>query len=175
LGVRRDGAITTAPASAAGDYSEFAVDSFGQIRTALQARTTNPTAAADGNGSLPITDKLGKQVVVGSIRDLKVQQVTTITATTETTVVTAGAAGVFNDLYGLIITNTSATAVNVAFKDATAGTTRFNIAVPANDTRGFMLNESGAHNQSAAANNWTATLSAAVTSVIITAMAVKNI
>ena len=173
LGVRRDGAITTAPTSAAGDYSEMAVDNFGQVRQALQARTTNPTAGADGNGIIPITDKLGKQVVVGSIRDLKDNQVTTITNTTETTIVTAVAA-TFMDLYGIIITNTSATAVNVAIRDATAGTTRFNIAVPAGTTSGYMLPESGAMKQAVVNNNWTATVSAVVTSIIITTLTVRN-
>lgn len=139
------------------------------------AKTANPTAVSDGTQVNNIADKLGKQVVVGSIRDLKANQVTTITASvTETTIVTAVAA-VFCDLYGLIITNTSATAVNVAIKDATAGTTRLNIAVPAGDTRGFMLPESGAIKQAAVNGNWTATSSASVTSLVITALTVQNL
>lgn len=145
------------------------------LRTGGLGKTTNPTAVADGQATNIITDKLGKQVVVGSLRDLKNNQVTTITSsTTETTIVTS-VTGVFADMYGLIISNTSATAVNVAIKDATAGTTRFNISVPAGDTRGFMLPESGAMKQSAVTNNWTATCSASVTSVIVTALTVNNL
>lgn len=174
LGVRRDGVISTAPTSAAGDYSEMAVDNYGQLRVAVQGRTTNPTASGDGQGVIMLADKLGKQVVVGSIRDLKANQVTTITSSTSETTIATAVASTFLDLYGIIITNTSATAVNVAIKDATAGTTRFNIAVPAGDTRGFMLPEGGAMKQSAVNNNWTATCSASVASVVITALTVSN-
>lgn len=175
LGVRRDGAISSSPASAAGDYSEMAVDNFGQVRQALQARTTNPTAAADSNGVIPITDKLGKQVVVGSIRDLKIQQTTTITASTSETTVLTAVASTFLDVYGVIVANSSATAASVTFKDATSGTVRFTIYIPAGETRGFMLPESGAYNQAVVNNNWTATSSASVTSLFITLLAVKNI
>lgn len=168
-------AVTMATNTPVGNVAHDAVDSGAPVKMGGKAYTANPTAVANADRSDIITDKLGKQVVVGSIRDLKVQQVTTITNTTETTILTAGAAGVFHDLYGLVITNTSATAVNVAIKDATAGTTRVQIAVPAGDTRGFMLNESAAHNQATAAANWTATASAAVSSLIITALAVKNV
>ncbi|MEO5949837.1 MAG: hypothetical protein ABIQ04_00140 [Candidatus Saccharimonadales bacterium] len=140
----------------------------------LLAQTANPAAATAGNLVGALADKLGKQVVVGSIRDLKANQITTITASTaETTIVTAVASS-FLDLYGLIVTNTSPTAINVVIKDATAGTTRLTIAVPGNDTRGLMLPESGAIKQSAVTNNWTATVSNAVTSVIITALTVAN-
>lgn len=139
-------------------------------------KTSNPTAVSDGQVVNSLHDKLGKQVVVGSIRDLKVQQQTTITSSTsETTVLTAGGASVFLDVYGVIVANTSATACDVAFKDATAGTTRFDIQVPAGETRGFMLNESGAHSQASANNNWTATCGTSVASIKITMLAVKNL
>lgn len=144
------------------------------VTTGGQAKTANPTAVTDGQVVNATFDKLGKQVVVGSVRDLKANQVTTITSSTsETTIVTA-VASTFLDLYGLIITNTSATAVNVAIKDVTAGTTRLNIAVPAGDTRGYMLPESGGIKQSAVNNNWTATSSASVASLVITALTVAN-
>lgn len=139
------------------------------------AKTANPTAVSDGQVVNALHDKLGKRVVVGSIRDLKANQVTTITSSTaETTIVTA-VASTFLDMYGLIVTNTSATAVNVAIKDATSGTTRLNIAVPAGDTRGFMLPESGGIKQSAVNNNWTATSSGSVASLVITALTVQNL
>lgn len=138
------------------------------------AKTANPTAVADGQVVNAAFDKLGKQVVVGSIRDLKANPVTTITASTAETTIVAQVASTFLDMYGIIISNISATAVNVAIKDATAGTTRFNFAIPAGDTRGFMLPEGGAVKQSAVNNNWTATVSASVTSIIITALVVAN-
>lgn len=139
-----------------------------------RASTTNPTAVTDGQVVNARFDKLGSLVAVNSVRELKGNQITTITtSTSETTIITA-VASTFLDLYGLIVSNTSASACNVAIKDATAGTTRMTIAVPAGDTRGFMLNESGGHNQATVNNNWTATCSASVTSIIITALFVRN-
>lgn len=157
-----------------GNLASDAVDAGFPVKTGGQARTTNPTAVADADRVNFIADKLGKQVVVGSVRDLKVNQITTITASTaETTVVTA-VASTFLDVYGVIVSNTSATLVNIAFKDSTAGTTQFNLSVPANDTRGFTLPESAAIKQGTVNNNWTATSSASVSSLVITMLAVKN-
>jgi hypothetical protein len=139
-------------------------------------KTTNPTAVTDGQFVTHLTDKLGKQVVVGSIRDLKGDQSTTITSsTTETTIVAAGGASVFRDLYGLIITNTSATATEVIIRDVTAGGTARSFMVPAGDTRGFMLNESAALKQGTANSAWTATCGTSVASVKIDAMYVANL
>lgn len=160
---------------ASGSVAHDTVDSGNPIKTGGQARTTNPTAVDDGDRTNFIADKLGKQVVVGAIRDLKANQQTTITSSTaETTIVTA-VASVFLDLYGLIITNTSSLGTKVTIKDATAGTTRFVFWVPANDTRGFMLNESAAVKQAATNNNWTATAGTAVSSLEITALTVQNV
>lgn len=141
----------------------------------LLAKTANPSAASDGNLVGALSDKLGKQVVVGSIRDLKVQQTTTITASTSETTVLTAVASTFLDVYGVIIANSSLLATVITFKDSTAGTTRFTIAVPAGETRGFMLPESGAYTQATVNNNWTATSSVSLTSLFITLLAVKNI
>lgn len=141
----------------------------------LLAQTANPSAATPGNLVGALADKLGKQVVVGSIRDLKVQQQTTITASTGETTVLTQVASTFLDVYGVIIANTSASACDVTFKDSTGGTTRFDFQVPAGDTRGFMLPESGAIPQATVNNNWTATCGTSVTSIKITMLAVKNI
>lgn len=101
-------------------------------------------------------------------------QVTTITSSTsETTIVTADASFLL-DVYGLIIANTSATACNVTIKDATAGTTRLVLPVPANDVRGFMVNPNGAHKQATINNNWTATCGTSVASIVVTALFVKR-
>lgn len=142
----------------------------------LIATTANPSAATAGNLVGAMSDKLGRQVVVvGHVRDLKGNQITTITSSTaETTVVTA-VASTFLDVYGCIVVNSSATAANVSFKDSTAGTTQFNIYVPAGETRGFMLPSSDAFKQGTVNNNWTATSSASVASLIISMLYVKNI
>lgn len=180
--LRTDSSAVTQPVSGtitasntAGDVASGSSDSGNPVKIGAVGHTAAPTAVTDGQRVNLIADKVGKQVVVGSIRDLKGVQKTTITSSTaETTIVTA-VASTFLDLYGLIIANTSATVCNVTIKDSTAGTTRFIFAVPANDTRGFMLPESAAHNQATVNNNWTATCGTSVASIEITAMFVKNI
>lgn len=150
-----------------GDSGVFALG----VRNDTLATSTN----TDGDYSQISTDLKGRVMVGSAPRTLKANQVTTITSSTsETTIVTA-VTSTFLDLYGLIVTNTSASAVNVAIKDATGGTTRLNIAVPAGDTRGFMLPIDAAIKQAASNNNWTATCSSSVSSVIITALTVANI
>ncbi len=59
-----------------GDVAHDGVDSGNPTKVGGQARTTNPTAVADSDRSNFITDKLGKQVVVGSIRDLSSTEIT---------------------------------------------------------------------------------------------------
>ena len=142
----------------------------------LIAKTANPSAATDGNLVGATADKLGRQVVVlGNVRDLKGNQVTTITSsTTETTVVTA-VASTFLDVYGCIVENTSATGSKVTFKDSTAGTTQFEIYVPPTETRGFMLPSSDGFKQTTVNTSWTATCGASVASIVITMLYVKNI
>lgn len=140
-----------------------------------QAKTANPTAVADGQVVNATYDKLGKQVVVGSIRDLKGRQTTTITASTsETTIVTA-VASTFLDIYGLVLANSGATATTVQLRDSTAGTVLGTFYVPAGDTRGFMLPESAALAQTTVNNNWTAQCGSSTSSMIVTALYVKNI
>lgn len=173
-------AITTLPVSLAtntpaGTTASGASLTANPITIGGLGKTANPTAVTDGQVVNSLHDKLGKRVVVGSIRDLKVNQLTTITASTAETTVLTAVASTFLDVYGVIVVNSSATATNVSFKDSTSGTTRFNIYVPAGETRGFMLPESGGFNQTTVNNNWTATSSASVSSVIITMLAVKNI
>jgi hypothetical protein len=158
-----------------GNVAHDGVDSGSPNKIGGQARTTNPTAVADADRVNFIADKLGKQVVVNSIRDLKGVQKTTITSSTAETTIITSVASTFLDLYGLIIANTSATATSVTIKDATSGTTRAIIRVPAGDTRGFMLTESAAIPQAAVTNNWTATCADSVASIEITALYVKNI
>lgn len=159
-----------------GSVASDSVDANNPVKIGGQARITNPVPVADADRVDAIFDKLGKQVVVGSIRVLKARQVTIITASTaETTIVTAGAAGVFKDLYSLLLTNTSATATEVLIRDATAGGTISSFMVPAGATVGFALPESGAWPQGTAANNWTATVGTSITSLKVTALTVSNL
>lgn len=140
-----------------------------------RAATANPTAVVDADVSRIMVDKLGKVIAVSAVRDLKGVQNTTITSSTsETTIVTA-VASTFLDVYGLILTNSSASAQVVTIKDATAGTTRAVIEVPAGDTRGFMLDAGSAIPQAAVNNNWTATCTTSLASLYVTALYVKNL
>lgn len=158
-----------------GNLAHDAVDAGAPIKIGGKARTAEPTAVAGGDRVDAEFDIYGRQIVRGVLREMKGQQKTTITSSvSETTIVTADATYKL-DIYSLIIANTSATAVNVTIKDSTAGTTRFILAVPAGETRGFHGPIDAAHNQNAANNNWTATCSASVASVEITALYVKNL
>jgi hypothetical protein len=109
-----------------------------------------------------------------TLRALKGIQDTTITSSTaETTIITADATHKL-DLYGLILANKSATGTTVTIKDATSGTTRAVIYVPATDTRGFMLSFDSAIPQATANNNWTATSSASIDSLYVSAFYVQS-
>ena len=148
---------------------------FAPVTTGGLAKTGNPAVVDDGDVVDTLHDKLGKLIAIPAIRVLKAIQTTTITGTSETTIVTAGGAGIFKDLYRLVVTNTSATATSVTIKDATAGTTCYVLALPAASTVGFSADAGSAAIQSAAANNWTATVANAVTSIVITAETVANL
>ncbi len=161
--------------AAAGDTASGVTDAGNPVKIGGLAKTANPTAVTTGQRVAQLYDKLGKAVAVDCLRELKSQQKTTITSSTaETTIVTADATN-FLDLYGLFLANTSATACNVTIKDATSGTTRAIIAVPAGDTRGFLMGAGSAIPQATANNNWTATCSASVASMEVTALFVKNL
>jgi hypothetical protein len=157
-----------------GNIAAGTTDSGNPVKIGAIGRTTNPGGVTDGQRTSLIADKLGKLITVGAIRILKGVTQTAITVNTETTIIAAGAAGVFNDLYGLILANSSATATTVTIKDATGGTTRAVIVVPAGETRGFMLPVDSAIPQAAAASAWTATCSTAVTTLNVTALWVQN-
>lgn len=141
-----------------------------------RAATTNPVAVADGQVVTAMYSKLGKLVTLdGAPRELRKSQKTTLSASTaETTIITAGAAGVFNDLFGLILANSGATATKVDIRDATAGTIIASVYVPAGDTRGFMLPAGSGYAQTTAANNWTAQCSASTTALEVTAQYIQT-
>jgi hypothetical protein len=140
------------------------------------AKTALPAAATDGNLTGVMSDKFGRQVaLVGTIRDLVGTQTTTLSASvSETTIVTAGAAGVFNDLIMLIVTNTSAsTTTRIDFRDTTAGTVLFSlISIGGQQPVGFALPIPIP--QTTAATNWTAQCATSTTDIRIYAVYAKN-
>lgn len=162
-------------AAVSGDVDHDDPDTGYPVKVGFNARTTNPTAVADGDRVNGIADDVGRQVVaIGQVRDLIVQQATTITnSTTETTILTAGAAGVFHDLVSLDITNASPTAVVVTIRDDTGAGTAYSYALAANG--GMVKVWTRPFKAGAAADNWTAQLSVNTVTVHFVVQAEKNV
>ena len=169
------GSIANTSFIATGTTAQGSSISANPLTIGGRGATTSITSVSDGQVVNAMFDKQGKQVAINNLRELLLDQQTTITSSvSETTIVTADAT-YYLDLYGLILTNTSATATNVTIKDATSGTTRMVIAVPAGDTRGFTVPADNGHKQATANNNWTATSSASIASLYVTAMVAKRL
>ncbi len=145
------------------------------IQNGAVAQTVNPTAVASGQMARNMSDKVGRQVTtLIAVRELYAQNtVAILNSAVETTVLAAGAAGVFHDVTTILITNNSAVASLVEFRDATAGTVRIPVWVPANAT--VPVNPITYVTQATAANNWTAQCSSATSDIRIFIQAVKNI
>lgn len=158
----------------AGAAAQGAAASGNPVFTGGVAKTAQPTARTDGQIVAPLFSKVGHHIVqVGQIRDLSdTNAPVTLTTTTETTIVAALAA-VFNDLYSLTITNTSATGVRVDLRTVAAGAVVESVWVPATTT--IQLNPVVPYRQATVNTAWTAQLSAAVTDVRISARTVRNI
>jgi hypothetical protein len=94
------------------------------LRAGAKAYDALLTAETAGDQMDLIADKQGRLITAGlAPPDLVNFQATTITASvSETTVVTAGAAGVFNDILGFIVTNSAAAQSKLSLRDATGGT-----------------------------------------------------
>ncbi len=138
-----------------------------------EARSTLPTAVADGDVARSMADDLGRQIVYPFVpRDLIVHNRIVLTSTTETTLI-ALAASTFHDLLFLSLSNESATDVRVDIRDDTAGTIRHSIRLAA-DGGGAIIKFPVPLTQALQGDNWTAQLSAAVTSVYITGIAIKG-
>lgn len=160
-------------AQVVGNAGDAATDGGNPVKIGIIGRTTNRTAVTDGQRVNVTGDDLGRQVIVlNQVRDLVIDGNVTLTNTTETTIL-AQAASTFHDLVLVLIANTSATAVRIDFRDATAGSVRFSMNAPAGATVGFA--PPVPIKQTTVNNNWTAQLSASVTDVRIFVQAVKNV
>ena len=160
----------------AGDTASGSSDANNPVKIGHIGRTTLPTAVSDGQRVNSIADKFGRVVsVLGTVRDLRGTQTTTISnSTSETTIVTAGATGVFNDIIMLLVSNTSAsTNTRIDFRDVTGNTVIFSLQSPANQTVGFAVPGTSIP-QTTAANNWTAQCGTATTDIRIWAVFEKN-
>lgn len=143
----------------------------------IGGRATNTNLAemsADGDVVDATFTMQGALVTAHAPRELLGNQQTQLSnTTTETTIITA-ASSVFNDLYGLILANTGASATKVSIRDDTAGTVRAIVYVPVGETRGFMLPAASTMSQTATNKNWTAQCGTATTSLEVTALFVKR-
>ncbi len=162
--------LPTDTAAAATTVAHDAADSGHPIKIGGKARVTDPAAVTALDRADLYVDNRGKPVVrPWTVREEVAPQQTTITnSTSETTIVTAGGADFLRDLLALIISNAGATGVAVTIKDATAGTTRAIIYVPATDT--VVVPFPVPVPQAADNENWTATLSINTVTVHITAL-----
>ena len=157
-----------------GDIAHDAVDSGNPLSIGGIARTAFASVSAALDRVKALFDLQGRQIITTNApRGLRTRNTITLTTTTETTLLTAVAA-TFLDVTKLIISNTSATAVRVDFRDTTAGTVMLSLYAPAGQTVGF-TDSTDPIEQAAVNTNWTAQLSAAVTDVRIFAQAVQNI
>lgn len=139
-----------------------------------EARTSLPTAVGNGDAVRLQCDDLGRQVTAPHApRDLTTHNRITLANTTETTLIAAGGAGVFRDLVFLSLSNESATEVRVDIRDSSAGTVRLSMDL-APDGGGAVIPFPVPLKQATANNAWTAQLSAAASTVYITAIAVDN-
>lgn len=128
---------------------------------------SQPVTLASDQSAVPTTN-------TDVTRTNRSDQHTTITSSTgETTIVTADATH-FLDIYGLIVTNTSATGTKVSFRSATAGGVRFVLYIPPQDSRGYSYSPNGAIKQAAQNNNWTAQCGTSVADIDIEASYVLN-
>ena len=164
---------TVTASNTAGDVAHDGVDSGNPLGVGGIARTAFTSVQALDRVKA-IYDLQGRQVIrQNAPRGLRMRGAITLTTTTETTLITANA-GMFHDLTKVIISNTSAVAVRVDFRDVTAGAVIMSIYAPAGQTVGF-TDSSDPIEQTTVNTAWTAQLSAAATDVRIFAQAIMNI
>lgn len=169
----RSGGVTGA-GMVSGDTASGSSDAGNPLKIGGIGLTALPTPVSTTQRVSAMLDKFGRQIVLPiTIRDLVGTQTTTISASTAETTIVTQAASVFNDLLLLVISNTSATATRIDFRDTTGGSVLFSLEAPATDTRGFSLG-GVAIPQTTVNTNWTAQSSASVTDLRIYAVFAKN-
>ena len=166
--------VTMPNAVVAGDVAHDGIDSGNPVKIGGIARNANPTSVANADRVNAMLDLGGRLITrANNPRGLRIRNTITLTTTTETTLL-AAAASTFHDVTKILVSNTSATAVRVDFRDSTAGSVMMSLYVPAGQIIGF-TDSNDPVEQTTVNNNWTAQLSAVVTDVRIFAQAVKNV
>lgn len=146
------GALTSTVA--VGDSAARAADNGGNpVKIGGIARTTNPSAYADGDRSNIGTDKIGRAINRPvQVRDLIKTAYVTLSTGTEATLI-AGVSGAFLDLIYVIAANTSSAAQQLDIRATTAGNIVASLYIPANSSVGFALPVP--FPQDNQGNNWT--------------------
>jgi len=161
-----------------GDTASATADAGNPVKIGFQGRTTLPTSVADAQRVNGIADKVGRQInVLGINRELRKSQATTITSSTAaTTIITAGAAGVFNDLVSLHISNSSSTGTTITIQDKNGGggLNIWTLWIPGG-FNGFIVNLPGESiPQTSAGFHWDAACGTSVASIYIIAVFEQN-
>lgn len=161
VSVNNSVAVGTVTTLTGGGIAHDAADSGNPIKIGGKAFTADPTPVASSDRADLYVDTLGKAVNTPlAPRNLAMQGNVTIANTTETTVVAAAGASVFTDISTIIVSNTSTTGVRVDFRDASAGTVRHSIWIPATTTIACNFDDCPLKQTTAANGVWTAQLSA---------------
>ena len=119
--------------------ADAADDGNAPVQSGGIARTTNPTAVADGDVVKSSHDDLGRQLMRPlQVRDLIRTAYVAVSTGTETTLLASGA-GKFLDLIEIMCANQSSVATYIEFRASTGGNVCKMIEVPANGTAGVSL------------------------------------
>lgn len=137
-----------------GDTVSDAVDSgSAPLKNGGIARTTNPTAVADGDRVAATYDDVGRELIRPvQVRDLIRTARVAVTNGTETTLL-AASAGAYHDLIYLLGANNSDAAVSVDIRGITAGNVLLTLQLPANGTAGVATPVPLPQDETG--NNWT--------------------
>lgn len=162
------------PVESGGRAAVGAAVSGNPVLIGCEARDTQPAAVDDGDVQLIQCDDRGRVITSPHCpRVLIAHNRIALTTTTETTLIATGGSGIFRDLFFLVASNEGTSEVRVDIADSTGGTDRLSLDLAANGG-GAVLNMVVPLTQGTANNNWTATLSAAVSTVYLTAIACNH-
>lgn len=163
-----DGAVV-----ASGDVAHDTGDSGNPVKIGAVGRTANPTAVTTGDRVNVYADVFGRLVMQPYVpRDLSVHNTITLTDTTETSLI-AEAASTFHDLVWLFLSNSSATQTVVEIRDSSTGTVRLRVTLAASGG-GAQIALPIQLKQAAVNTAWTAKCLTGVSSVYVTAIAIKS-
>ena len=161
-----------------GPVVEDAVDDgSAPVQVGGTARTTNPTAVANGDVVKSSYDDLGRLLTRPvQVRDLLATAYVSLTNGTETTLLSASA-GSYHDLLYIMGANASDVAVTVDIRPVTAGNIVMTMVIPASGTAGVSLPvpipQTGSDGTG---NNWTADMGDITgTTVYLSALFTKEV